>query len=50
MGLFYLGLAHQGGAFSQRHEFHGEREQNKQSAAKAALSWLREYLMNLGVV
>jgi PncC family amidohydrolase len=47
VGLFYLGLAHHGGAFSQRHEFHGDREQNKRSAAEAALSWLREYLMNL---
>jgi nicotinamide-nucleotide amidase len=47
VGLFYLGLAHEGGAFSQRHEFHGDREQNKRSAAEAALSWLREYLMNL---
>lgn len=47
VGLFYLGLAHEGGAFSQRHEFHGNREQNKRSAAEAALRWLREYLMNL---
>lgn len=50
VGLFYLGLAHQGGAFSQRHEFHGGREQNKQSAAGAALSWLREYLKALECV
>ena len=48
VGLFYLGLAHQGGAFSQRHEFHGDREQNKRSAAEAALSWLKEYLISLG--
>jgi nicotinamide-nucleotide amidase len=46
VGLFYLGLAHRGGAFSQRHEFHGDREQNKRSAAEAALSWLREYLIS----
>lgn len=45
VGLFYLGFAHQGGAFSQRHEFHGDREQNKRSAAEAALRWLREYLV-----
>jgi len=44
VGLFYLGLAHNGGAFSRRHEFHGNREQNKRSAAEAALGWLREYL------
>jgi nicotinamide-nucleotide amidase len=47
VGLFYLGLAHQGGAFSRRHEFHGSREQNKRSAAEAALGWLREYLLSL---
>jgi PncC family amidohydrolase len=44
VGLFYIGLAHKGGAFSRQHEFHGTREQNKKSAAEAALSWLKEYL------
>jgi nicotinamide-nucleotide amidase len=47
VGLFYLGLAHEGRVSSQRHEFHGDREQNKRSAAEAALSWLREYLYSL---
>jgi len=47
VGLFYLGLAHSGGAFSQRHEFHGNREQNKHSAAEAALNWLKDYLASL---
>jgi nicotinamide-nucleotide amidase len=47
VGLFYLGLAHQGGAFSRKHEFHGTRLQNKKSAAQAALSWLKEYLLAL---
>ncbi len=47
VGLFYLGLAHQGRACSQRHEFHGDREQNKRSAAEAALNWLRDYLLSL---
>ena len=47
VGLFYLGLAHRGRAFSQRHEFHGDREQNKRSAAEAALRWLRDYLVGL---
>ncbi|OGO21269.1 MAG: hypothetical protein A2144_02690 [Chloroflexi bacterium RBG_16_50_9] len=47
VGLFYLGLAHRGGTMSQRHEFHGNRKQNKRSAAEAALSWLREYLTNI---
>ena len=46
VGLFYIGLAHKGGAFSRQHEFHGTREQNKKSAAEAALSWLKEYLLN----
>lgn len=50
VGLFYLGLAYQGGAFSQKHEFPGDREQNKRSAAEAALSWLKEYLISLGRV
>ena len=27
--------------------FHGDREQNKRSAAEAALSWLKEYLLGL---
>ncbi len=47
VGLFYLGFAREGGVYSQRHEFHGDREQNKRSAAEAALSWLRNYLENL---
>ena len=47
VGLFYLGLADKNGALSQRHKFYGDREQNKQSAAGAALSWLKEYLLNL---
>ena len=47
VGLFYLGMAYQGEAFSQRHEFHGDREQNKRSAAEAALRWLRDYLIGL---
>jgi nicotinamide-nucleotide amidase len=47
VGLFYLGLAHRGGVFSQRHEFHGNREQNKRSAAEAALKWVREYLLSV---
>jgi PncC family amidohydrolase len=47
VGLFFIGLAHKGGTFSQKHNFHGNREQNKQSAAEAALSWLKEYLLSL---
>ena len=37
VGLFYLGLAHRGGVSSRKHIFQGDREQNKWSAAEAAL-------------
>ena len=47
VGLFYLGLSHQGGTYSRKHNFQGDREQNKQSAAEAALSWLKEYLVSV---
>jgi len=47
VGLFYIGLSHRAGTYSQKHEFHGNREENKRSAAEVALSWLREYLMSL---
>jgi len=47
VGLFYIGLSHRAGTYIQKHEFHGDREENKRSAAEVALSWLREYLMSL---
>ena len=47
VGLFYIGFAHKGGAFSRKHEFHGMRLQNKQSAAETALQWVKEYLISL---
>lgn len=47
VGLFYIGLAHKGGTSSRKHNFHGNREQNKQSTAEAALGWLKEYLLSL---
>ncbi|MFC1861303.1 CinA family protein [Chloroflexota bacterium] len=47
VGLFYIGLSHQGGTYSQRHIFKGNRQQNKRSAAEAALLWLKEYLISL---
>lgn len=47
VGLFYIGLSHQAGTFSRKHNFHGDREQNKLYAAKAALFWLMEYLLGL---
>ena len=43
-GLFYLGLSYRDGTFSRRHEFRGDREQNKQGAAEAALNWLLDNL------
>jgi len=47
IGLFYIGLSHQAGTYSRKHNFQGNREQNKLDAAEAALSWLREYLISL---
>jgi PncC family amidohydrolase len=46
VGLFYIGLSHQGGTFSRKHSFLGDREQNKYSAAEVALGWLKEYLIS----
>ena len=48
VGLFYLGLAHKGRTYSRQHNFAGNREQNKQDAAEAALKWLKEYLSGSG--
>ena len=47
VGLFYLGMANRDGVFHRKHEFHGNREQNKKNAAEAALGWLKEYLSEL---
>ncbi len=47
LGLFYIGLSHQAGTYSQKHNFQGNREQNKRSTAEAALGWLKEYLRSL---
>ena len=47
VGLFYVGLSHASGTESREHRFSGNREQNKQSAAEAALTWLKEYLISL---
>ena len=44
VGLFYIGLAYGEVVFSRKYEFHGDRAQNKQSAATAALKWVKEYL------
>ncbi len=47
VGLFYIGLSHQAGTYSQKHSFQGNREQNKRQATEAALGWLKEYLISL---
>jgi len=47
VGLFYIGLSHGERTYSRKHDFQGNREQNKQSAAEEALGWLKEYLINL---
>ncbi len=47
VGLFYLGLAHQSGTSSRKHNCPGKREQNKRDAAGVALGWLKEYLLTL---
>ncbi|MBN1189354.1 MAG: nicotinamide-nucleotide amidohydrolase family protein [Dehalococcoidales bacterium] len=44
VGLFYLGLSHRDGTFNRKHIFRGDREQNREQAAAAALEWVREYL------
>ena len=47
VGLFYIGLSHQAGSYSQKHNFQGNRGRNKRDAAEAALGWLKEYLISL---
>jgi nicotinamide-nucleotide amidase len=47
VGLFYLGLAHNGGVKSHRLVFSTDREENKRAAADAALTWLAGYLTEL---
>lgn len=48
LGLFYIGLSHKAGTYSRKHYFDRSREENKLDAAKAALGWLKEYLLGLG--
>ena len=47
VGLFYLGLSHKSGTYSRKLNFERSREENKLDAAKAALGWLKEYLLSL---
>jgi nicotinamide-nucleotide amidase len=47
VGLFYIGLSHEGRTSSRKHTFTENREENKRLAAEAALSWVKEYLESL---
>lgn len=47
VGLFYLGLSHKGGTCSRRHQFSGTRREIKQSTARVALEWVKEYLLTI---
>lgn len=47
VGLFYIGLSSKEGTRAEEHIFQGDRLENKQNAAKAALAMLREYLLEL---
>jgi nicotinamide-nucleotide amidase len=47
VGLFYIGLSYQTETYSRKHNFRGDREQNKKAAAEAVLLWLKEYLLSL---
>lgn len=45
VGMFYIGLSYKGEVYCRQHTFWGDREKNKAAAAKAALVWLKEYLL-----
>jgi len=45
VGLFYIGLSSELGTQVEEHLFHGDRIENKRTAATAALRLLREYLL-----
>lgn len=47
VGLFYIGLAYKNSTLSRKYQFEGTREEIKQSAAQAALNWLKDYLVSL---
>jgi len=47
VGLFYIGLSSEQGNRVREHIFQGDRLENKQSAALAALAMLKEYLLEL---
>lgn len=45
VGLFHIGIAAKDGSLSQKYIFQGNREENKREVAEAALSILRQYLV-----
>jgi nicotinamide-nucleotide amidase len=47
VGLFFIGLSYAGGNYTKRYLFNGSREQNKETAAEAALMWVKEVLENI---
>lgn len=47
VGLFYLGLSAKDISFSRKHNFKGNREQNKQNATEAVLTLLKDYLQTI---
>jgi nicotinamide-nucleotide amidase len=44
LGLFYIGFSYEGGTYSRKYNFSGDRMKNRQSAADAALEWLSDFL------
>lgn len=47
IGLFYIGLASSQGNRVEEHVFQGDRQENKNGAAEAALAMLKGYLLGL---
>jgi nicotinamide-nucleotide amidase len=47
VGLFYLGLSNKDETITQKHLFTGSREENKQQAARTALTLVLDYLQKL---
>ena len=48
VGLFYIGISSSLGTRAVRHVFGGDRLENKEAAARAALGMLKEHLLGLG--
>ncbi len=47
VGLVYIGLATPEGVQAQKFQFYGERESVRQLTVKAALDWVRRYLLKI---